>query len=115
MLGQIQAFSAKAHRTPSSQTFTIPGTAFCREPAGAHAVEVVAMRLAAVAIEVNPDRATAPAALTAGALVRERREVRLLDGRGGHARAYHDGDVTGWGLIDGQAQGPTPGCVRSSP
>jgi len=55
-------------------------------PARAHAVEVIAARLGALVVEVHADQSPAATACAAGALVRERREVGLLDGRGHHAR-----------------------------
>jgi hypothetical protein len=52
-------------------------------------VGVIAARLGTVAIEVDADRPATAAARTASALVRERREGSLVDGRGGHTLAYH--------------------------
>jgi hypothetical protein len=55
-------------------------------PAWAHPVEVIAARLAAVAVAVDADQSAVPAAGAAGALVGERRKIGLLDGRSGHRR-----------------------------
>jgi hypothetical protein len=54
-------------------------------PARTDAVEVIAARLRAVAIEVHADQAAVPAAGAAGAHVGERRQIGFLDGRGRHA------------------------------
>src|SRR5262249_42861236 len=65
---------------------------------GTDPVEAVAARLGAVAVEVDADRAPAPAARTPGALVRERRQVALLDGRGRHGSRLTDGRVVADGV-----------------
>ena len=46
-------------------------------------MEVVAARAGAIAVEVHADRPAAAAVRTA-ALIRERRQIRLVDGRAGH-------------------------------
>jgi hypothetical protein len=58
-------------------------------PARTDAVKVVPTRLGAVAVEVDADRPTPGAVRAAAGLVGERRQVRLLDGRGGDGAVYH--------------------------
>jgi hypothetical protein len=56
-------------------------------------MEVVAARAGAVAVEVHADGPAAGAAWAAARLVRERREVGFLEGRGGHERRLEHGTV----------------------
>src|SRR5262245_58884947 len=69
------------------------------------AVEVVAVRVGAVAVEVGADRPALTAAPVDRALVRQRRKIGLLDGRGRHGRVYHASEPVRARTSSGPARG----------